>query len=156
MAQSQREIQRKALTSELTGHVPPLSLQNATTALPEDESRKFEPVKSGGAQVRSNKQGFGFSLVKRFYNFITKLKTIWQKGMQMWEELEDQYLSELSKPNKVKSRLQNMGLDGLVVIGRVDSDTNACLLAENSRTLWWLDARRLLVVIWNARRVSQA
>lgn len=109
---------------------------NATTALPEDESRKFEPVKSGGAQVRSNKQGFGFSLVKRFYNFITKLKTIWQKGMQMWEELEDQYLSELSKPNKVKSRLQNMGLDGLVVIGRVDSDTNACLLAENSRTLW--------------------
>ena len=74
--------------------------------------------------------------MKRFYSFITKLKTIWQKGMQMWEALEDQYLSELSKPNKVKSQLQNMGLDGLVVIGRVDSDTNACLLAENSRKLW--------------------
>ena len=36
-----------------------------------------------------------------------------EKGMQMWEELEEQRLSELSKPNEVKIQLQNMGLDGL-------------------------------------------
>ncbi|XP_052200247.1 protein PHOX1-like isoform X2 [Diospyros lotus] len=36
-----------------------------------------------------------------------------EKGMQMWEEAEEQRLNELSKPNKVKNLMQQMGIDGL-------------------------------------------
>ncbi|CBI25567.3 unnamed protein product, partial [Vitis vinifera] len=48
--------------------------------------------------------------VLQLYN---KAEDNMEKGMQMWEELEEQRLSELSKPNEVKIQLQNMGLDGL-------------------------------------------
>lgn len=37
---------------------------NATPALLEDEFKKFGPIKSGGVQVRSNKQGFCFGFVE--------------------------------------------------------------------------------------------
>ncbi|KAB1208939.1 Tetratricopeptide repeat protein 1 [Morella rubra] len=36
-----------------------------------------------------------------------------EKGMQIWEELEEQRRSELSKPKNAKTQLQKMGLDGL-------------------------------------------
>lgn len=48
--------------------------------------------------------------ILRLYN---KAEDSMEKGMQIWEEFEEQRLSELSKPNNVKIQLQNMGLDGL-------------------------------------------
>lgn len=36
-----------------------------------------------------------------------------EKGMRLWEELEDQRRSELSKPKNAKTQLQKMGLEGL-------------------------------------------
>ncbi|KAL6226227.1 hypothetical protein ACLB2K_000190 [Fragaria x ananassa] len=37
-----------------------------------------------------------------------------EKGMQLWEEAEEQRLSELSSPTSGKIQLQKMGLDGIV------------------------------------------
>ncbi|XP_050367207.1 protein PHOX1-like [Argentina anserina] len=37
-----------------------------------------------------------------------------EKGMQLWEEAEEQRLSQLSSPTSGKTRLQKMGLDGIV------------------------------------------
>jgi tetratricopeptide (TPR) repeat protein len=36
-----------------------------------------------------------------------------EKGMQLWEELEEQCRSELSKPKNAKTQLRKMGLEGL-------------------------------------------
>ncbi|KAF8389154.1 hypothetical protein HHK36_025847 [Tetracentron sinense] len=36
-----------------------------------------------------------------------------EKGMQMWEEMDEQRLNEFSKPDKIKTQLQKMGLDVL-------------------------------------------
>ncbi|PQM42026.1 HSP-interacting protein [Prunus yedoensis var. nudiflora] len=48
--------------------------------------------------------------VLRLYNYA---EDNMEKGMQLWEELEEQRLSELSSPSSVKSQLQKMGLDGI-------------------------------------------
>ncbi|KAJ6732280.1 PROTEIN PHOX4 [Salix purpurea] len=37
-----------------------------------------------------------------------------ERGMQMWEEMEEQRLNGLSKFDKYKDQLQKMGLDGLL------------------------------------------
>ncbi|KAJ4951002.1 hypothetical protein NE237_027834 [Protea cynaroides] len=36
-----------------------------------------------------------------------------ERGMEMWEEMEERHRNELSKPDKVKAQLQKIGLDGL-------------------------------------------
>ncbi|PRQ46253.1 putative PB1 domain, tetratricopeptide-like helical domain-containing protein [Rosa chinensis] len=49
--------------------------------------------------------------VLRLYN---KAEDNMEKGMQLWEESEEQRLSELSSPTSCKTQLQKMGLDGIV------------------------------------------
>ncbi|PON89853.1 N-terminal acetyltransferase A, auxiliary subunit [Trema orientale] len=51
------------------------------------------------------------SEVLQLYN---KAEDSMEKGMLMWEEMEEQRLNELSKADKYKAQLQKMGLDGLV------------------------------------------
>ncbi|KAK3211723.1 hypothetical protein Dsin_016429 [Dipteronia sinensis] len=48
--------------------------------------------------------------VLELYN---KAEDSMERGMQMWEEMEEQCLNGLSKFDKYKSQLQKMGLDGL-------------------------------------------
>ena len=73
--------------------------------------------------------------VLRLYN---KAEDSMEKGMQMWEELEEQRLSELSKPNNVKSQLQNMGLDELLF-----KDISASEAAEQATNM-----RSQINLIW--------
>ncbi|XP_059637853.1 protein PHOX1-like [Cornus florida] len=60
-----------------------------------------------------------------------------EKGMQMWEESEEKRLNELSKPNKVKTLLQKLGLDGLF------SDISANEAAEQAANM-----RSQINVLW--------
>ncbi|KAA8535196.1 hypothetical protein F0562_030199 [Nyssa sinensis] len=53
---------------------------------------------------------WNYSEVLQLYNYAEENM---ERGMQMWEESEEQRLNELSKPNKVKTLLQSMGMDGL-------------------------------------------
>ncbi|KAK9279256.1 hypothetical protein L1049_012934 [Liquidambar formosana] len=50
------------------------------------------------------------SEVLQLYN---KAEDSMERGMQMWEEMEEQRLNGLSKLDKYKAQLQKMGLDGL-------------------------------------------
>ncbi|XP_060963244.1 protein PHOX1 [Cannabis sativa] len=51
------------------------------------------------------------SEVLQLYN---KAEDSMERGMLMWEEMEEQRLNELSKADKYKAQLQKMGLDGFV------------------------------------------
>ncbi|KAK9269577.1 hypothetical protein L1049_001353 [Liquidambar formosana] len=60
-----------------------------------------------------------------------------ERGMQMWEELEEQRLNELSKSNKVKCQLQKMGLDGLFKDISVDEASEQAANMRSQINLLW-------------------
>lgn len=60
-----------------------------------------------------------------------------EKGMQLWEELEEQCRSELSKPKNAKTQLRKMGLEGLF------KDISPHEAVEQS-----VNVRSLICILW--------
>lgn len=60
-----------------------------------------------------------------------------ERGMQMWEESEEQRLNELSKPNKIKSQLQKMGLDRIFKDMSVDEASEQAANMRSQINLLW-------------------
>ena len=60
-----------------------------------------------------------------------------EKGMQMWEEWEEQRLSELSKQTSVKAQMHNMGLDGFLKdISADEAAEQAASMRSQINLLW--------------------
>ncbi|XP_052210313.1 protein PHOX1-like [Diospyros lotus] len=60
-----------------------------------------------------------------------------ERGMQMWEEIEERRLNGLSKSDKYKADLQKMGLDGLFKDVSVDEATEQAANMKSQIYLLW-------------------
>ncbi|XP_043699687.1 protein PHOX1 [Telopea speciosissima] len=60
-----------------------------------------------------------------------------EKGMQMWEEMEQRRLNELSEPDKVKTQLQKIGFDGLFTdVSAEEAADKAANMISQINILW--------------------
>ncbi|KAH7546287.1 hypothetical protein FEM48_Zijuj01G0184400 [Ziziphus jujuba var. spinosa] len=72
--------------------------------------------------------------VLQLYN---KAEDNMEKGMQMWEEWEEQHLRELSQKNNVKTQVQKMALDGLFKdISAEEAKEQAKTMRSQINVLW--------------------
>ncbi|PON68524.1 N-terminal acetyltransferase A, auxiliary subunit [Parasponia andersonii] len=72
--------------------------------------------------------------VLQLYNYAEENM---EKGMQMWEEWEEQRLSELSKQSSVKTHLQKMGLDRFLKDVCPDEATEQAAKMRSQINLLW-------------------
>ncbi|XP_042509049.1 protein PHOX1 [Macadamia integrifolia] len=60
-----------------------------------------------------------------------------ERGMQMWEEMEERRLNELSNPDKVNTQWQKMGLDGLFTdVSAEEAADQATNMRSQINILW--------------------
>lgn len=72
--------------------------------------------------------------VLQLYN---KAEECMERGMQMWEEMEEQRLNGLSKFDKYKAHLQKMGLDGLFRdVSAEEASEQAANMSSQIYLLW--------------------
>lgn len=60
-----------------------------------------------------------------------------EKGMQMWEEWEEQRLSQFTEKNSVRTQIQNLGLDGLFKDISVDEAADQAANMRSQINLLW-------------------
>lgn len=66
-----------------------------------------------------------------------KAEDCMEKGMQMWEEMQEQHLNGLSKFDKYKDQLQKFGLDGLLKdVSAEEAAEQAANMASQIYLLW--------------------
>lgn len=75
--------------------------------------QQFEQAKLCWYYAIGNKIDLESGPAEEVLELYNKAEDSMEKGVQMWEEMEEQRLNGLSKYDKYKAQLQKMGLDGL-------------------------------------------
>lgn len=75
--------------------------------------QQFEQAKLSWSYVIGSKAELDIGESAQILEFYNKAEDNMEKGMQMWEEMEEERLNGLSKYEKDKLELQRYGLDGL-------------------------------------------
>ncbi|CAK7353796.1 unnamed protein product [Dovyalis caffra] len=76
--------------------------------------QQFEQAKLCWYQAIGSKIDLESGPSEEVLDLYNKAEDSMERGMQMWEEMEEQRLNGLSKFDKYKDQLQKMGLDGLL------------------------------------------
>ncbi|KAK4415402.1 protein PHOX1 [Sesamum alatum] len=75
--------------------------------------QQFEQAKLSWYYVLGSKSNLEIGVSAQVLELYNKAEDSMEKGMQIWEEMEEQRLNGLSKYEKDKAELQKFGLDGL-------------------------------------------
>ncbi|GER35313.1 tetratricopeptide repeat-containing protein [Striga asiatica] len=75
--------------------------------------QQFEQAKLSWTYMVGSKLGVEIGPSAKVLELYNKAEDSMEKGMQMWEEMEEQRLNGLSKHEKEKEELRKFGLDGL-------------------------------------------
>ncbi|KAG8375817.1 hypothetical protein BUALT_Bualt10G0139800 [Buddleja alternifolia] len=97
--------------------------------------QKFEQAKLSWYYVVGSKADLEIGPSAEVLELYNKAEDCMEKGMQMWEEMEEQRLNGLSKYEKDKFELRKFGLDGLF---RDISAEDASMQAANMRSQIYL------------------
>ncbi|CAI9092659.1 OLC1v1027969C1 [Oldenlandia corymbosa var. corymbosa] len=76
--------------------------------------QQFEQAKLSWYYATGSKVDLENGLSAQVLELFNKAEDSMERGVQMWEEMEEQRLNGLSKAEKEKSELQKLGLDGLM------------------------------------------
>ncbi|KAF8407181.1 hypothetical protein HHK36_006307 [Tetracentron sinense] len=99
--------------------------------------QKFEQAKLSWCNAIGSKvdlETWPSSEVLQLYN---NAEDNMERGMQMWAEMEEQHLIKLSRPDKDKTQLQKMRLDGLFIDTSVDEAAEQATNMRSQINLFW-------------------
>lgn len=99
--------------------------------------QQFEQAKLCWYHAIGNKIDLESGPAEEVLELYNKAEDSMEKGMQMWEEMEEQRLNGLSKYDKYKAQLQKIGLDGLFKdISPEESAEQAANMSSQIYLLW--------------------
>ncbi|KAL8496914.1 hypothetical protein ACS0TY_020555 [Phlomoides rotata] len=98
---------------------------------------QFEQAKLSWYYALGSKSDLEIGPSAQILELYNKAEDSMERGMQMWEEMEEQRLNGLSKFDKYKPQLQKIGLDGLFKdISVDDASENAATMRIQIYSLW--------------------
>lgn len=98
---------------------------------------QFEQAKLSWYYALGSKSDLQIGPSAQILELYNKAEDSMERGMQMWEEMEEQRLNGLSKFDKYKPQLQKIGLDGLFNdISVDDASENAASMRIQIYSLW--------------------
>lgn len=99
--------------------------------------QQFEQAKLAWCYVIGSKCDLEIGPSAQVLEYYNKAEDSMEKGMQMWEEIEEQRLNGLSKYEKDKEELRKFGLDGLFQdISEDEASQQAAIMRSQIYLLW--------------------
>ncbi|KAL3650679.1 hypothetical protein CASFOL_007082 [Castilleja foliolosa] len=99
--------------------------------------QQFEQAKLSWYYVIGSKSGLEIGPSAQVLELYNKAEDSMEKGMQMWEEMEEQRLNGLSKHEKEKADLKKFGLDGLFEDISADDASDQAEYMRSQIYLFW-------------------
>ncbi|KAL6502102.1 hypothetical protein OROGR_027235 [Orobanche gracilis] len=99
--------------------------------------QQFEQAKLSWYYVIGSKSGFEIGPSTQVLELYNKAEDSMEKGMQMWEEMEERRLNRLSKHEKEKADLRKFGLEGLYKDVSADEASEQAAYKRSQICLFW-------------------